>query len=381
MKILMLPTFFGGVSWWRFEVPARALREAGHEVYCPTGDEIQAAMGKHKNDFFAWVKDLLPKYDIAHAGYNSDPQFGIGLFKARDLCGVPVITDIDDDLDSVPTYNKGWGGFHAVAKGQMVAKTQLRYSDAVTFSTEPLKGALGYLNSHSAVLGNWIDVESFDHATQPRRAEDRSIRIMMTGGSQRYGDWELYEEPLKWALNHYDGKDGKPLVRLIFVGATPDWVEPWISSKDDPHANRVFHINGASPVTLFCKALRYVNPDIMVSPVLTNTFNKSKSGLKFLESALAGAAFLCTDYPTYDIAPKGTCIKVSNTETQWKEALSALIEDTALRQKLASAARTWVLENADARTHISPRLTFYQEVISGGANLATARHASDLAKT
>ena len=142
-----------------------------------------------------------------------------------------------------------------------------------------------------------------------------------------------------------------------------------MSDKLNPEANRVFYIQPTPDVTLFNKVLRYVSPDIIISPVQTNDFNRSKSGLKFLEAALAGAAFLCTDYPTYEIAPKGSCLKVDNTPTQWKESLSALIEDPDLRAQLVDKARDYVLDSCTAEGHIQERISFYEEVIARRASM------------
>lgn len=368
MKIMMLQTWFGGVGWWRFQVPARALKALGHEVWCPTADELSHAVAKHKNNPFAWLEAEMPKYDIVHAGYTSDPSLAIALFKNRDKFGIPVITDIDDDIDHVPPYNKGWTGFYPGSKGQRVAKTQLTHSDGVTFSTEPLSEVLGYVakDCPSTVLGNWIDVDSWDQPTPKERVEDDSVRLMITGGGGRYGDWEIFKEPLEWAMKHYDGNEGRPMLRLFFMGATPDWILPYISDKAAPLGNRVFYLHPTPIVPLFNKVVRYVSPDIIVSPTQKNTFNRSKSGLKFLEASLANAAFLCTDYDTYSIAPPGTCLRVDNTYTQWKESLAALIEDKGLRMQLVMNAKTWVLDNATSDKHIYQWLDFYQSVLSRG---------------
>jgi hypothetical protein len=187
---------------------------------------------------------------------------------------------------------------------------------------------------------------------------------MVTGGNGRFGDWGIIREPLEWAMAKYDGREGRPALRLFFIGATPDWVLPWMENKRDPLANRCFYIQPTQRVSLFNKIVRYVSPDIMLAPTQINPFNRSKSGLKFLEAALAGAAFLCTDYDTYSIAPKGTCLKVDNTPTQWKESLAALIEDSALRAQLTEKARDYVLANCTAEDHILERVSFYQEVIN-----------------
>ena len=371
MKILMLPTWFGGISWWRFEVPAKALKAAGHEVYCAGHKEVYEGASKYKGDPMKWLEDIVPNYDLIHTGYSADPVYGSALFQYRDKYNIPIITDIDDDLDNVPTYNSGWRSFHPGTRTQRIVKTQLTYSDAISFSTEPLATSLGYLakDKSSAVLQNWIDVNSWDHPTAPDRSKDKSIRLLITGGSGRYGDWEIFREPLEWALKHYDG-NSTPTLRVFFIGGTPDWVLPYMSDKQNARNNRVFYVQPAPTVTLFNRLVRYISPDIVISPTIKNEFNRSKSGLKYLEASLAGAAFLCTDWPTYSVAPKGCCLRADNTPTQWKESLAALIEDPALRGQLVEKAREHVLDSCLAEQHIQQRVQFYEEVIS-------ARRAKD----
>lgn len=365
MKILMVPTYYGGISWWRFEIPAKHLRLQGHEVYCPTLDQLKQHIKDSSGSFGVWLLAEMPKYDLVHIGYSPTTDIAKAALIARDTHNVPLITDIDDNLDKVPPYNPGWGAFHAGGIGAKIAKVQLANSDAISFSTEVLAKELSYLttNNTSKVLGNWVDIDSWDCPSPKERQHDQSVRLMVTGGNGRFGDWSIIKEPLEWAMAKYDGTDGKPMLRLFFLGATPDWVEKWMLDKRDPEANRCFYIHPTMYVDLFNKMIRYVSPDIIVSPVQDNDFNRSKSGLKFLEASLAGAAFLCTDYPTYDVAPKGTCLKVDNTPTQWKESLAALIEDPALRGQLVEKARDWTLANATAETHIEPRVLFYQQVI------------------
>jgi len=364
MKVLMLPSIYGGVSWWRFEVPARALLAAGVDVYCPTFKELEAQCSP-EGGLVTWLHENAAKYDLIHTGYTGVMEAAKTLFDLRDKHGIPIIIDIDDDLDHVPTYNNGWKSFRPGAFGNRIAKTQLSHADAVTFSTPPLMEALKYLNPDrpKAVLENWIEIDSWDHPTPPERAKDKSVRLMVTGGNGRYGDWQIFKEPIEWAMNKYDGLEGRPLLRLFFLGGTPDWVAPWLTNKEDPTANRCFYLHPCDDVQLFNKMIRHVSPDIILSSTQKNDFNKSKSGLKFLEASLAGAAFICTDFDTYSNAPADCCVKVDNTFTQWQGAIGELVENKELRDRLADKAKAYVLDNCDAAMHIGPRLDFYKSVL------------------
>jgi hypothetical protein len=317
--------------------------------------------------FRQWAAEQMQTADVIHAGYSGEYQFSKTLFELRDKYEVPIITDIDDDIDGVPTYNTGWRSYGAGKLGQRVVRTQLQYSDGVTYSTTPLFEALSRYNQTGRVLENWVDIDSWDFPTPPNRKDDQSIRIMVTGGRARYGDWSIIKEPLEFVLGKYDGKEGRPKARLFFIGGTPDWVQPWMKDKLDPLANSCFYIHPTQDLILFNQLVRHVAPDIILSPVQKNDFNRSKSGLKFLEAALASATFICTDYDTYSNAPDGTCLKVDNTFAQWQGALEEAITNKDLRNRLCEKARSHVVDFCDAKDHISPRLAFYQQVVEAKA--------------
>jgi hypothetical protein len=167
-------------------------------------------------------------------------------------------------------------------------------------------------------------------------------------------------------MQFYDGTDGKPMLRLIFMGCIPDWAGRWMLSSSDPAANRAFGILGCFNVATYRATLRWLAPDIFFSPVQANEFNKSKSHIKAFDAAEAGAAFLCTDWPTYGDVPTSAAIKVSNTTTQWREAIGALVEDAALRTRLNTRLKEWVADTQLIDTHIHRWVDFYTAVREGG---------------
>ena len=110
--------------------------------------------------------------------------------------------------------------------------------------------------------------------------------------------------------------------------------------------------------------MRWIAPDIFVAPVEENRFNASKSHLKAYEAAMTGAAFVCTDYETYAPLESGPCFKVSNTFTQWRDTLAALIEDSAMRERAAQRLEQYVLDSWHIDNHIHKWVEFYEEVLA-----------------
>lgn len=84
--------------------------------------------------------------------------------------------------------------------------------------------------------------------------------------------------------------------RWVFIGAAPQTLIPYIKSGEIE-----FHP--------WCKLMDYpyfidkLNVQMMVAPLADNTFNKSKSDLKYLEGACYGIPVACQDLVTYKNAP------------------------------------------------------------------------------
>jgi hypothetical protein len=174
--------------------------------------------------------------------------------------------------------------------------------------------------------------------------------MMFAGGQGHYGDLAVIKDTVTELMEKYDGKGGKQLLRLFFLGCTPDWVKGWMRSTSDPAANRCFYIQ-PSPLRTYHKCLRWVEPDIFLAPVEQNTFNESKTHVKAHDAAIAGAALACSDWGTYSQVPTDTCLK-SHTPFQWRESLEQLITDPTLRVTLRNRLLAWTLDTQHIDQHI-----------------------------
>ena len=86
--------------------------------------------------------------------------------------------------------------------------------------------------------------------------------------------------------------------------------------------------------------------DIGIAPLADTAFNRSKSAIKIFDYAALGLAMLASDVPAYRGslmdgrgADGGGGRLVANTEAAWFRVLCDLINDAALRQRLAEGAR------------------------------------------
>lgn len=365
MRILMINVQGTGVGWFRHWLPAAALRARGHEVIdFPHSENCLATIDTETDGRLEpWLMNVMGKVDVVHMGYTTSESIIKMMACAREYAAkalgrnVPLITDIDDDILHVPTYNAAFGAYHGGSEARKLAKMQLQISDAVTVSTAPLGEALTKLCKKQFVLPNCFQPADFaGYPSDPRREEDESVRVMFAGGRSRIGDIETLSEPLARLMEKH------PQLRLLFFGSPPKWVGEYMPSKSDPAANRAFIVQGSALPTYWA-AIKYLAPDIIINPLETNDFNKSKSCIKAYDAILAGAAYVGTDYPTHDPIPEEAMYKCVSP-MQWEETLSYLIENKAARKKKALALKEWGLANATIEAHICKWESAYEDCIS-----------------
>lgn len=357
MKILMLSTQNAGIAWWRFQAPAKALRAAGHAVTVFEEPEYAEAAA-HYGDLWGWLQEHAKDYDVIHAGYSSAQVFTQILLALRHKDGKRILTDIDDDYKAIPAYNLGFKTFGPATLDRRIVRAQLLVSDAVSVSTSTLEGALD-TGRIRYLLPNMYYPPDWAYPRDPARDQDKAVRIMLAGGYGRFGDWELVREALLALAAKYQQR-----IKILFFGCTPDWVEPLMADKHNPGANTAFYIQPALDPAQFPRLMRRLAPDIYLSPTITNPFNASKSDIKAVEAALAGAAFMCTDFTTYRDVPSEACLKVSNTYAQWFEGLSALVEDPALRARLTGKCQEWAAAQRDITKHVGIWEAVYEKVLA-----------------
>jgi glycosyltransferase involved in cell wall biosynthesis len=135
-------------------------------------------------------------------------------------------------------------------------------------------------------------------------------------------------------------------VAIRFMGRTPPPVE--IRGLPNVTWERVAFLDYSA----FARWFATQRVDIGLAPLEDTSFNRGKSGIKFLEYTAIGAASVCSRVPAYvDSVHEGEGLLVGSEE--WEEALIRLVTDGALRRQLAGVAREgvrrrWLLSNRAA---------------------------------
>jgi hypothetical protein len=363
MKVLHVNFQGTGIGHFRHWLPATALRAKGHEVIDFPNSENALSFIERETEggVEAWLANVMKQIDVIHLGYTTS-ESSLRLFAcAREYAAsqlgrnVPLITDIDDDILHVPTYSAGFSAYHGGSQERRIAKMQLQISDAVTVSTAPLGASLAKLCKRVYVLPNCFDSSSWNNYPEdPKRAQDHSTRLLFAGGRSRIGDLETLRVPLEQVMAT------RPSLRLFFLGCAPVWASQWMKSKTDAAANRAFILQNA-PLQSYWALIRWLAPDIVVNPLQTNEFNKSKSCIKAWDAILGQATYVGTDYPTHDPIPDDVMYKCVSP-LQWTETLSYLVDNPVARKAKAMALKDWGLANYHIRTHIGSWENAYTEV-------------------
>ena len=94
--------------------------------------------------------------------------------------------------------------------------------------------------------------------------------------------------------------------------------------------------------------------DIGIIPLVNTEFNKCKSELKYIEFSALGIPVVASDMNVYNEVIKD-CVTgfLANTEDEWVNKLSLLIEDPILRNGIVNNAHEDILENYSLKSRVN----------------------------
>ncbi len=190
----------------------------------------------------------------------------------------------------------------------------------------------------------------FDHYEKVELAHHDEIRVLWQGSPTHFED--MY--PLKDAFSYLSHK--YPHVKWIFWGVNYPWAAEAIPSEQ-------YRFIPWCPYEEYRLRLATIGHDIAIAPLLDHKFNQSRSAIKFYESAVLQrpAAFVGQRSGPYraEIIDGETGLLFDDTEGFIKQ-MSLMIEDSALRTRIAGNAKDWVSDNRDAFKTVPKLYEFYQ---------------------
>jgi GT2 family glycosyltransferase/glycosyltransferase involved in cell wall biosynthesis len=330
-RLSLIPSMTGGLASIAGSGYVRVVRpyqqEAIQSDYRVTVERSGLLPELGTADIVVLQRDLANQDQRPFAEWHSD-------FKAA---GGRLVYEIDDDLlDVAGMQERDYKG-----DANLLAKRVLEYAtaaDVITVSTENLANVLSKFQHKIVLVPNYIDCDLWHCDGQHPKAKtsapkkhDTQIRIGYVGTPTHLGDMQMISDAMKAVKTLYGDR-----IDIEVIGAfhkqTPLFGRATALPRDSSYPNFVDWLQ------------QVVDWDICVIPLVDNSFNRSKSNLKFVECAMLDAAIVCSDNEEYRrVARDGeNCLLVENETNAWFDAICRLVEDADLRARLARNARSKV---------------------------------------
>jgi hypothetical protein len=272
-------------------------------------------------------------FDLLHMQQAGESEH-LELVRRMRRHGIAVVWDTDDDISDLPKntplYRRHGGrrGMRARAARNVAIALE---ADVVTTSSEPLAETYRAAGAADvAVLENQIADEDVGRWSKPPRD---SVVIGWVGALEHLMD--LKKIPIGRAL-------GRLLERHPDVHVTAIGVDVGLDGPRYTHHRKV-------PIDQLLRHERTF--DIGIAPLIDRQFNRARSNVKLKEYAVAGACWAASPVGPYaGMGAEQGGVLVADSD--WFDALDALVADPARRAELTRNATTWV-RGQTARRHVS----------------------------
>ena len=245
--------------------------------------------------------------------------------------GGRLIYEIDDDLTDAEALKERGYSEDAEALSDR-AHAYAAAADLITVSTPHLATALSDYADKISLVPNFVDDNLWKMGAPLTTERNPKLKI-------GYFGTPTHSEDLLMVQGVLSKLEMRENLSIEVIGAFQR-NEPLFGNRIGLPQNSVYPV--------FTEWLQKVAQwDIAIIPLVDNSFNRSKSNLKFVECSALGTAIVCSDMPEYRSIARNeeNCLIVGNSPDQWETALNRLIEDKTLRYNLAQAARKDAAEN------------------------------------
>lgn len=308
-----------------------AMQRMGHDVEIkgsPYGEQGQIRNTEQALEYFNMA---VSGADVIVYGLTVDGK-EVATFQAGQAAyGYKLIIDTDDLVTDVPIYNQASSSYHNATGLVRIAEAQYRSCDAVTVSTEPLKGETDKYNSNVVWMPNVVSPETLA-GIKFRVKEERhrgDIRIHWGGGGGHWDDLLIVQDALLRVATERQN------VKLVFGNFVPGW------AMDLP-PSQVFLIP-MQPFSFYWKVLAWTCVDIGLAPLVDNRFNRSKSHVKYLDYGVTHTASVYSNVESYKTVKDGETGLLAKPD-QWYEKIMALVDDGELRENMGKLAHEHVMD-------------------------------------
>jgi len=231
--------------------------------------------------------------------------------------------------------------FNAEKRAQSLDWERFKMCHAVQASTPQLSEAFLEHNPEIGLFENQLFM-----TPDPVARNDEQVRIFF-GALNRKTAWE-------------------PLIKTYnkVLKANPNAEAVVVHDKEFFEAleakNKVF-----KPSVQYDEYLRILHScHICLQPLDETKFNRYKSDIKFVEAGAGGLAVVASPVVYSNTIEDGRTGIIARGPKEWEKSLTALIQNTPLRQRLGANAKNYVLKNRMLMQHAHKRLDWYRHLWS-----------------
>jgi hypothetical protein len=299
-------------------------------------------------------KEMSPGVLVLHRQFMLEPAFNEAM-ETLVAKGWTLVSEIDDDPHHWSQYVES--NFYA-----------FRSVHAVTVSTEHLADIVREFNPNVQVFENAI--LSIPHRMPPEvatpNAAHQKLRIFF-GALNRKADWLPIIEGINEAATEL-----KDAIEFVVV-----------HDKEFHDALPETTAKSFMPTLGIEKYIEVLaNCDIALLPLSDTPFNRCKSDIKLIECASAQVAVICSE-TVYAIKPEHQAfVLFAKTQKEWRDAITRLAQDKALRQENVAKALAYVKARRMHAQQAPKRIAYYANLVQTRNMLEQQRQKriSDMAK-
>jgi len=261
----------------------------------------------------------LSSYDVIYLQGEALPFLPFFLERRMFNAGPPVIVDYDDAIYANYTY-----GSNAVLRLLLGSKipSVVKHSAHVVVANQELANWAQQFNSSISLIPTSVDLSKYPHNPPDPATTDGFPQIVWIGTPITARYLHLLDTPLRILSTRYD-------FVLKVIGA-PDF------RMDGVNLNRLLWDETTEANELAaCVA--------GVMPLSDSAWERGKSALKLIQYLAAGIVGVASPVgANCDVVQDGENGLLAATDEEWIGKLSLILENSLLRQRLASAGRQTV---------------------------------------
>lgn len=303
-----------------------------------------------------WL-EVAKNYDIIYFNYIQNPWGFAAMGAMARKHGVKMVMDLDDSLWHIKSDNPASSVYKKGSEALNNFTAICNEVDYVTCTNSYLKNVI-LNNTYKSpdkveVFPNYIDLERYSHRSPFK--DNHSINLVHYGSTTHFID--LNEEEFNKGIDRIMSE--YPEVTLRMIGAfIPKYRKRWGMRYENVYGHQDIYKWIEDKFPQFMD-----ETDILVVPLTDDIYNRSKSQIKFLESASAKKPGVFQRIRQYQEVIDGSNGMLARSEDEWYQAIKKLIDNKEFRKKSGENAYKTVEKDWDIKKHVKDYADFFKSIL------------------